>query len=180
MSQVILRQMQLSDLEVYFDLNKPSREYHKFNGPYFEKQTEQELLEQIERMRVKINQGEHSLTTMMVADAKTDELVGQVSWHWKSQETNWMEIGILIFNENYWGKGIGFEALTLWVDKLFAERDDIVRLGLTTWSGNERMVKLAEKLDFACEARYRKARIVDGKYYDSVSYGILREQWENR
>jgi putative hydrolase of HD superfamily len=25
---------------------------------------------------------------------------------------------------------------------------------------------------------YRKARIVDGKHYDSVSYGILREEWE--
>lgn len=40
------------------------------------------------------------------------------------------------------------------------------------------MVKLAEKLGLKLEARYRKARIVAGTYYDSVSYGILREEWE--
>ncbi len=39
------------------------------------------------------------------------------------------------------------------------------------------MMALAEKLGFKKEAEYRKARIVDGQYYDSVSYGILREEW---
>ena len=30
------------------------------------------------------------------------------------------------------------------------------------------------------EAEYRKARIVNGEYYDSVSYGILKEEWQNQ
>lgn len=42
------------------------------------------------------------------------------------------------------------------------------------------MMKLAEKLGLEKEAEYRKARIVDGKYYDSISYGILKEDWERR
>jgi len=41
------------------------------------------------------------------------------------------------------------------------------------------MMNLAEKLGFVLEARYRKARIVEDQYYDSISYGILREEWEN-
>lgn len=40
------------------------------------------------------------------------------------------------------------------------------------------MMNLAEKLGLKKEAVYRKARIVDKKYYDSISYGILKEEWE--
>lgn len=40
------------------------------------------------------------------------------------------------------------------------------------------MMNLAEKLGLKKEAVYRKARIVDKKYYDSISYGILKEEWK--
>lgn len=88
-----------------------------------------------------------------------------------------MEIGIVIFNEEYWGKGIGSTALKIWINEIFSENPKLVRLGLSTWSGNKRMMKLAEKLKLKKEAVYRKARIVNEQYYDSVSYGILREEW---
>jgi len=60
---------------------------------------------------------------------------------------------------------------------IFDRHPNIIRIGLTTWSGNERMIKLAEKLGLKKEAVYRKARIVDGVYYDSISYGFLKEEW---
>jgi putative hydrolase of HD superfamily len=41
------------------------------------------------------------------------------------------------------------------------------------------MMRLAEKLGFIKEAVYRKARIVNNEYYDSISYGILKEEWIN-
>jgi len=40
------------------------------------------------------------------------------------------------------------------------------------------MMNLAEKLGLEKEAVYRKARIVDKQYYDSISYGILKEEWQ--
>lgn len=52
MKNIILRPMELCDLDSYFELNKPSREYHKFNGPYFEKRTEEELRGYIEELRI--------------------------------------------------------------------------------------------------------------------------------
>lgn len=60
----------------------------------------------------------------------------------------------------------------IWEDK---DTDKII--GSVTWSGNLRMMRLAEKLGLKKEAVYRKARIVDHTYYDSVSYGILRDEW---
>ena len=40
------------------------------------------------------------------------------------------------------------------------------------------MMKLAEKLGLKKEAIYRKARIVESEYYDSISYGVLKEEWD--
>ncbi len=51
---------------------------------------------------------------------------------------------------------------------------------MTTWSGNPRMMSLALKLGFQQEARLRKVRYYQGKYYDSVKYGVLRSEWQER
>ncbi len=178
MIKIKLRKLQLSDLDNYYELNKPERKHHEFNGPYYERQTKEELLNWIEKTKTELINGNYQSNNYMIANDETDEIIGQVSWYYKSKETNWIEIGIVVFNENYWGKGIGFTALKMWIDKLFLEHSEIVRLGLSTWSGNLGMIKLSEKLGLKLEANYRKARIVNGEYYDSLSYGILREEWE--
>jgi len=40
------------------------------------------------------------------------------------------------------------------------------------------MINLAEKTGLEKEAVYKNARIVDGIYYDSISYGILKKDWD--
>jgi len=176
---IILRELEIKDLEDYLYWNHPSREFHKYNGPYYRKRSEEELREYVEDLRKKLLQGDRNVLQdkMIIANKNTDEIIGQVNWYWKSEETLWMEIGIVIFNENYWGNKIGYTALKMWTNKIFMENPKLVRLGLSTWSGNLPMMKLAEKLGFKKEAVYRKARIVDEQYYDSISYGILREEW---
>lgn len=181
-NEIILREIEISDLESYYNWNLPSREFHKYNGPYYRKMNEAELGKYVDSLREKLINGEKGVLGQkkVIANALTNEIIGTVNWYWKSEETLWMEIGIVIFNEKYWGKGIGYLALEKWTDEIFDSNKELIRLGLTTWSGNKRMMKLAEKLNYKCEAVYKKARIVDGKYYDSISYGILREEWEER
>lgn len=178
--EIILRDLEVSDLDSYFYWNLPSREFHNYNGPYYRKMNEIELREHVDSLRVKLENGAVLDQEKIITHALTNEILGAVNWYWKSEETFWMEIGIVIFNEDYWGKGIGYIALKKWVDRIFESNQKLVRLGLTTWSGNNRMIKLAQKLTFRCEAVYRKARIVNGEYYDSISYGVLREEWEHR
>lgn len=178
---LVLRELEIKDLEDYFYWNHPSREFHKFNGPYYGRKNEEELRKQIDELRLQLLNGEKSVlkSKKLIANKDTDEIIGQVNWYWKSQETLWMEIGIVIFNENYWGNGIGYIALKMWINEMFTQKQELIRLGLSTWSGNERMMKLAEKLGLKKEAVYRKARIVNNQYFDSVSYGILKEEWQN-
>jgi len=181
-NKIILRKMKLNDLDAYYELTHPSRAYHQFNGPYFKKQTESELKVKLQEWRISFESGDLSFINnrMLIVDGVTDVLIGEVSWYWKSEETNWMEIGIVIFNDAYWGKGIGYVALQKWIDHLFAEFPELVRLGLTTWSGNKRMMQLSEKLGMKLEAVYRNARIVAAVYYDSISYGVLKPEWLER
>jgi len=86
-------------------------------------------------------------------------------------------VGVVIYNPDYWGGGYGSEAFRLYIDYLFTNTE-LHRLGITTWSGNTRMIKTAERIGMKEEARIRQARTVNGKYYDVVQMGILRNEWE--
>ena len=179
---IYIRDIEMKDLDDYYSLNSPGREHHKFNGPYFGIITEDELKAEVQDIKTKLENGESNPLGQrkIIADADTDAVIGTVNWYWKSVETLWLEVGVVVFNEDYWGKGIATKALTAWISQVFSERPEIVRIGLSTWSGNFGMCRVARKLRLKEEARYRNARIVDGKYYDSVSYGVLREEWENK
>lgn len=178
---IALRPLYLKDLDDYIHWMHPSRKFNEYDAPYFAQKTEKELLDYKETLKNALLQSASGSlqTKKMIVDSHNDALIGQVTRYWKSRETLWMEFGIIIFNEEYWGLGIGKQALTLWVDELFATYPDLVRLGCSTWSGNLRMIRLAESVGFVKEAVYRKARIVRGEYYDSLSYGILREEWQS-
>ncbi|CAM3583514.1 MULTISPECIES: GNAT family N-acetyltransferase [Saccharibacillus] len=101
---------------------------------------------------------------------------GSVSYYWEHEPSRWLEVGILLHESGSWNKGLGTRALRLWVDHLFAKLP-LVRIGYSTWSGNDRMIRVGEKLGMQMEARIRKARFYDGQYYDSIRMGMLREEW---
>jgi RimJ/RimL family protein N-acetyltransferase len=177
---IVLRDFVLDDLSRYGDWQRPGHHWQEWDGPYYPRATETEVNAKIEGMRDQIltHQFPQPRTSMVIADAVDDRLVGLVTWYWQGQETNWVSIGIVIFDPADWGKGIGHAGLSLWIDYLFQAMPTSVRLDMRTWSGNVGMMRLAEKLGFQLEARFRKARIVKGAYYDGLGYGILREEWE--
>lgn len=133
---IALRDIQLKDLEDYFRFNHPSREFHKWNGPYFEKETLEQLRIRVDKIKYGIfsNRKDYFVGKKLIVDAISDAIIGEVNWYWKSKETAWMEVGIVIFNEKYWNTGIGSLALPLWIDEIFLTYQNLVRIGLSTWS----------------------------------------------
>ncbi|MFD2176177.1 GNAT family N-acetyltransferase [Veronia pacifica] len=105
-------------------------------------------------------------------------VVGYLSCYWEDQSTRWLEVGITLFQSQNWGKRIGRRALRLWIGHLFIKYE-LQRIGLTTWSGNPRMMRCAEGLGMQQEGCLRKVRFYQGKYYDSLRYGVLRDEWES-
>ncbi len=177
---IVFQKIDLSNVDEYGRLSTPNKKFNLYDGPYFKGKTMEEHWDYIENIKVKLKNKEGAVLEnrrLIVCDGK---ILGMCSWYWKSKETNWLEIGIVIFDDENWRKGIGTKAFPMWIDYVFEIHPEITRIGLSTWSGNTAMIKLSEKIGLKLEACYKKARIVGDKYYDSISYGILREDWETR
>lgn len=155
--------------------------WHDTNGPYLPRPTALELNQNVERRRAEslTDPADRSepRTSLAVADTGTGRLIGQVSWYWESEATDWRRMGIVIYDPDCWSGGYGTEAMRLWTTYLFSHTST-VRLDLATYSGNPGMMRVARKLGFREEGRFRKARVVNGVFYDSLVYGVLREEWE--
>ncbi len=180
--QIILRDWDLQDLPDYARWLQPGHEWKQLDGPYYAGPSPEEIPEIVEDQRNAIEFADwpsprHQL---IIANPTDNRMVGQVSWYWISEETNWPALGIVIYDPQHWRKGIGYEALGLWSDYLLEVQPLFVRLDVRTWSGNAGMMRLAQKLGYREEARFRKARIVNGDYYDGMGYGVLRDEWTAR
>lgn len=178
--KITLRDWTLADLDPYAHWLAPGHHWQRLDGPYYPGPTPDEIPSLIEKTRARINAGNWSTPRTRLVIARADRLIGIVSRYWISEETNWSAVGITIYDPALWGQGIGYEALGLWSDYLFRAAPEWVRLDLRTWSGNHGMMRLALKLGYQEEARFRMARIVDGQYYDGMGYGVLRREWEAR
>lgn len=115
----------------------------------------------------------------MVIETRAGSPVGTVSCYWVDERTEWMEVGIAIYESRHWNRGYGSEALALWVDYLF-EALPLRRIGLRTWSGNPRMIRVARRLGLRQEARFREAAAKGRRVYDRVAFGLLRREWRRR
>jgi RimJ/RimL family protein N-acetyltransferase len=113
----------------------------------------------------------------MVIESRAGTPIGTVTRYWVDERTQWLEVGIGIYDARRWSKGYGTEALALWVEHLFREMG-LRRIGLRTWSGNTRMIRLARRLGFRLEATFRDAYATPHRVYDRLAFGLLRREWE--
>lgn len=176
---IVLRDPVLGDLDALAFWLRADQEWHRWDGPYYPGPTPEGIRERIEDHREEIETGEFPdpRTSLVIAGRETDALLGHVTWYWQSRETNWLSVGIGLYDPATRGGGRGYQALGLWGEYLLASMPALPRLDLRTWSGNTGMMRLAGRLGFIEEARFRHAREVDGQLYDGLGFGILREEW---
>lgn len=181
--RVHLRDITFADLDAWQPWLASGHRWQQLDAPYYHAQESDDDRQkhiEVARRKLRENAFPQPRYRLTVARRSDDAFLGFVSFYWVSKPTHWAAMGIVFFDPQTWGNGYGTEALGLWTQYLFDEQASFARLGLRTWSGNAGMMALAEKLGFSLEARFRKARIVDGDYYDGLGYGVLREEWERR
>jgi diamine N-acetyltransferase len=86
------------------------------------------------------------------------------------------ELGILIGEKEYWGRGYGTETLRLLVKHAF-ETLNLHRVWLRVYETNPRAIRAYEKAGFVLEGRQRQAEVKNGKYIDVLVMSLLREEY---
>ena len=84
--------------------------------------------------------------------------------------------GITIGDPAYWGQGYGPEAIFLALRYAFLELN-LYRVASSTMGYNLRSQRAHEKAGFHREGTDRAAVLRQGRRYDVIRYGILRDEW---
>jgi RimJ/RimL family protein N-acetyltransferase len=103
-------------------------------------------------------------------------LLGWVNSYHYDPDARLIWAGVDICESSCWGRGLGTEAFRLWMDYQFVRRDiNTIRTG--TWSGNVRMIRVAEKCGFSLMAREAHKREVRGAWYAGLVFECTRQTW---
>jgi RimJ/RimL family protein N-acetyltransferase len=90
-----------------------------------------------------------------------------------------LELGIMIGDREYWGRGYGREVIKLLLAYGFHYLG-ARRIALTTHAKNERAIRSYLACGFVEEGRPRQVVWIEGEYTDLVDMSILREEWQVR
>ncbi len=88
-------------------------------------------------------------------------------------------LGIGIGEREFWGMGYGTDTLRVVLRYAFTELN-LERVSLDVFEYNERAIHCYEKLGFTHEGRMREALHRDGRRWDMLYMGILREEWQKQ
>jgi RimJ/RimL family protein N-acetyltransferase len=108
-----------------------------------------------------------------------DKLIGELGLDivdWSGRDAF---VGLGIGETEYWSKGYGTEAMNILLRFAFSEIN-LRRMTLTVFEYNPRAIRSYEKAGFQHEGRLRKILNKEGKRWDMLYMGILREEWLER
>lgn len=110
-------------------------------------------------------------------DTPAPEVIGAIELRKVSPEHRSGEVGILVGERAYWGRGYGTDAMRALCRFAFEEMD-LHRIHLGVLEFNTRAIRAYEQVGFVVEGRLRQDAYLGGHYYDSLVMGLLREDFE--
>lgn len=172
-SNIYLRSLLMEDLESGYLSWFNDQEVCKYNSHHIFPYTK----EKAEKYINKINDSSSDLVLAILL--KENNLhIGNVSLQNINYISRNAELAIIIGEKNNWGKGYSKEAATLIVNHGFSEMN-LHRIYSGTSEHNKPFQKLAQFLGMKEEGRRREAQFKNGKYVDTIEYGILKSEFLN-
>jgi len=105
-----------------------------------------------------------------------NRLIGDIGLHvvnWSGRDAF---VGIAIGERELWGKGYGTDAMRAILRYGFTEIN-LRRVSLSVFEYNPRAIRSYEKAGFRHEGRLRQFLNREGRRWDMLYMGILREEW---
>lgn len=127
---------------------------------------------------IKNNFSDYNALHVIIED-KENKPIGVMNYHFQRNNLGVCDIGMMLANETLRGKGIGEEALRLFVDYLFKAKV-LARIQFQTRVENTAMRRIGEKVGFTIEGILRNYRFDQGMYRDYYMVAITKEDWLNR
>ncbi len=132
----------------------------------------------LERLQADFDQnvakgGKDGMSFAIEADG---QFIGQCALFAVDDVNQTCELGIVIGDKAYWGRGYGREAVRLLLDYAFRLRN-LWKVWLTVNGNNERAIRAYQACGFVEEGRQRAQVWSAGAYIDLVYMGILRDEW---
>ncbi len=107
---------------------------------------------------------------------KGNLLIGSTGLHDINPINRSSELGIVIFNKQYWGQGLGSEAIKLILAYGFYLQN-LHSIYLRVLEHNKRAIRAYEKLGFKHQGCHRKAAYHEGQFYDLLLMDILIDEF---
>jgi RimJ/RimL family protein N-acetyltransferase len=105
-----------------------------------------------------------------------DQIIGRIGLegiHWTHSDCF---VGIGLGEREFWGKGYGTDAMRVMLRYAFTELN-LQRVTLDVFEYNQRGVRSYEKAGFVFEGSQRGMILREGRRWDVIYMGILREEW---
>jgi RimJ/RimL family protein N-acetyltransferase len=108
-----------------------------------------------------------------------DRLIGEIELDGICWNHGDCFVGIGLGEREFWGKGYGTDAMKIILRYGFTELN-LERVTLNVFEYNQRGVRSYEKAGFVHEGRERQLLLREGRRWDVIYMGILREDWLKR
>lgn len=174
--KVLLRPVRRADISLFLKwFNDPEvTQYLKLYLPMTE-MAEEKWIEELATVRARSD-------IIFVIEAITDDSnkpIGNCGFNLINHKDQTAEFGITIGEKEYWNKGYGTDATRLVVDYGFRQLN-LNRISSAAFAFNERSIRLHKKVGFQEEGRRRRAIFKNGRFWDMVLFGLLKEGWEDK
>ena len=136
-----------------------------------------DIVERLQRGFARFAEHPPTPRTSLRVDRVAGPPLGWANQYHHDPEARLTYAGIVICESAYWGHGLGTEAFRLWISYLFTHLE-LAEVRTATWSGNARMVRVADKCGFTLTKREASRREVRGKRHDALTFRLTRERWE--
>lgn len=114
---------------------------------------------------------------LVVMDKESGLHIGNIKIEPIDYDNRKAEIGIMIGDKNFWGKGYGAEAMRIAVKFCFQDLD-LNRVTLGVIEDNIQAIKAYKKVGFVLEGILREDVIRDGKKYNRIFMGLLKKEFQ--
>lgn len=181
---IVLRDMRESDIEDYVRWFTKETAWADWDAPWEAEDSDEEAQRKRWTKRYEVNkvmaddeqrwhfeieyQGKHiGRVNSYLIDEHYDWISAE---HIKKGQKTYRTLGIDIYESEIWGKHVGTNALRAFIQ--YCARCGCQEVCTQTWSGNVRMLRVAEKLGFGECDRVIDEHEVRGKRYDGLTFKL--------